>query len=52
MIQPVVLVERDIESVRTQVIIQTFLDRVLVIVTQLQKAGTLVRYLRFCSAYI
>jgi hypothetical protein len=52
MIQPVVLVERDIESVRTQVIIQTFSDRVLVIVTQLQKAGTLVRQLRFCSAIL
>jgi len=42
MIQPVVLVERDIESVHTQVIIQTFSDRVLVIVTQLQKVGTLI----------
>jgi hypothetical protein len=45
--RPVVLVERNIESVHTQVIIQTFSDRVLVIVTQLQKVGTLVRSLRF-----
>ncbi len=52
MIQPVVLVERDIESVHTQVIIQTFSDRVLVIVTQLQKVGTLVRNLRLCSAIL
>ena len=52
MMQPVVLVERDIESVHTQVIIQTFSDRVLVIVTQLQKVGTLVRSLRFCSTIV
>jgi len=42
MMRPVVLIERDIESVHTQVIIQTFSDRVLVIVTQLQKVGTLI----------
>ncbi|KAH9966764.1 hypothetical protein BC827DRAFT_1354227 [Russula dissimulans] len=42
MVQPVVLAERDIESVHTQVIIQTFSDRVLVIVTQLQKVGMLI----------
>lgn len=47
MVQPVVLAERDIESVHTQVIIQTFSDRVLVIMTQLQKVGTLVCDLRF-----
>jgi hypothetical protein len=47
MSQPVVLAERDIESVHTHVIIQPFSDRVLVIVTQLQKVGTLVRNLRF-----
>jgi hypothetical protein len=47
MVQPVVLAERDIESVHTQVIIQTFSDRVLVIVTQLQKVGTLVRRVCF-----
>lgn len=52
MVQPVVLAERDIESVHTQVIIQTFSDRVLVIVTQLQKVGTLVCNLRFyCLAF-
>ena len=50
--QPVVLIERDIESVHTQVIIQTFSDRVLVIVTQLQKVGTLVRSLLFYSTII
>jgi hypothetical protein len=44
---PVVLVERDIESVHTQVIVQTYSDRILVIVTQLQKVGTLVR--KLCS---
>ncbi|KAI9509648.1 hypothetical protein F5148DRAFT_1012056 [Russula earlei] len=43
MAQPVVLAERDIEYVHTQVIIQTFADRVLVIVTQLQKVGTLIQ---------
>jgi len=43
MVQTVVLVERDIESVRTQVIIQTFSDRVLVLVTQVQKVGTLIQ---------
>ncbi|KAI0006127.1 hypothetical protein BJV74DRAFT_22234 [Russula compacta] len=42
MVQPVVLAERDIESVHTQVIIQTFSDRILVIMTQLQKVGTLI----------
>ena len=47
MVRPVVLAERDIESVHTQVIVQTFSDRVLVIVTQLQKVGTLVRELCF-----
>jgi hypothetical protein len=45
MVQPVVLAERDIESVHTQVIVQTYSDRILVIVTQLQKVGTLVRKL-------
>jgi hypothetical protein len=40
--QPVVIAERDIESVQTQVIVQTFSDRVLVIITQLSKVGTLV----------
>ncbi len=50
MVQPVVLAERDIESVHTQVIIQTFSDHVLVIVTQLQKVGALVRKLcSYCS---
>lgn len=39
---PVVLAERDIESVHTQVIVQTYSDRILVIVTQLQKVGTLI----------
>ncbi|KAI0256798.1 hypothetical protein BJV78DRAFT_1117404 [Lactifluus subvellereus] len=43
MLQPVVLAERDIESIHTQVIIQTFSDRVLVIVTQLRKVGTLIQ---------
>ncbi|KAI0302142.1 hypothetical protein BC826DRAFT_1101757 [Russula brevipes] len=43
MVQPVVLAERDIESVHTQVVIQTFSDRVLVIVTQLQKVGALIQ---------
>ncbi|KAH9996782.1 hypothetical protein BJV77DRAFT_1065567 [Russula vinacea] len=43
MVRPVVLAERDIESVHTQVIVQTFSDRVLVIVTQLQKVGTLIQ---------
>ena len=53
MVKPVVLAERDIESVRTQVIIQTFSDRVLVLVTQLQKVGTLVRKLcSNCSTFI
>ena len=53
MVQAVVLAERDIESVRTQVIIQTFSDRVLVLVTQLQKVGTLVRKLcSDCSTFI
>ncbi len=47
MVLSVVLVKRDIESVHTQVIIQTFSDRILVIVTQLQKVGTLVR--KLCS---
>jgi hypothetical protein len=47
---PVVLAERDIESVHTQVIVQTYSDRILVIVTQLQKVGTLVRNLcSYCS---
>lgn len=47
---PVVLAERDIESVHTQVIVQTYSDRILVIVTQLQKVGTLVRKLcSYCS---
>ena len=46
---PVVLAERDIDSVHTQVIIQTYSDRILVIVTQLQKVGTLVR--KLCPYY-
>ncbi|KAN0140729.1 hypothetical protein V8E53_001173 [Lactarius tabidus] len=41
--QPVVIAERDIESVQTQVIVQTFSDRVLVIITQLSKVGTLIQ---------
>lgn len=41
--QPVVVAERDIESVQTQVIVQTFSDRVLVIITQLSKVGTLIQ---------
>ena len=53
MVQPVALAERDIESVHTQVVIQTYSDRILVIVTQLQKVGTLVRklcpYARFSA---
>ncbi|KAI0273732.1 hypothetical protein BC834DRAFT_966213 [Gloeopeniophorella convolvens] len=36
-------VERDIESVRTEVVIQTFSDRVLVLVSQLCKVGTLIQ---------
>lgn len=52
MMQPVVLIERDIESVHTQVIIQTFSDRVLVIVTQLQKVGALVRSLQLYSTIV
>jgi hypothetical protein len=47
MVQPVILAERVIESIHTQVIVQTFSDRVLVIVTQLKKVGTLVRNLGF-----
>jgi len=38
-----VIAERDIESVQTQVIVQTFSDRVLVIITQLSKVGTLIQ---------
>jgi len=52
MMQPVVLIERDIDSVHTQVIIQTFSDRVLVIVTQLQKVGALVRSLQLYSTIV
>ncbi|KAI9446359.1 hypothetical protein H4582DRAFT_1804711 [Lactarius indigo] len=40
--QPVVIAERDVASVQTQVIVQTFSDRVLVVITQLSKVGTLV----------
>ncbi|KAF8274922.1 hypothetical protein EI94DRAFT_1560545 [Lactarius quietus] len=43
MSQPVAIAERDIESVQTQVIVQTFSDRVLVIITQLSKVGTLIQ---------
>ncbi|KAH9981197.1 hypothetical protein BGW80DRAFT_1199448 [Lactifluus volemus] len=43
MLQPVILAERVIESIHTQVIVQTFSDRVLVIVTQLKKVGTLIQ---------
>jgi hypothetical protein len=46
--QPVVIAERDIESVQTQVIVQTFSDRVLVLITQLSKVGTLVLTVFYC----
>ena len=55
MVQPVPVVhaERDIESVHTRVIVQTYSDRILVIVTQLQKVGTLVRKLcSYCSLHL
>ncbi|KAI0306475.1 hypothetical protein B0F90DRAFT_1923291 [Multifurca ochricompacta] len=41
--QSVLQAERDIESINTQVIIQTYSDRVLVIITQLKKVGTLIQ---------
>lgn len=36
---------KDLETIPTEVVIQTFSDRVLVLVTQLGKVGSLVRYL-------
>lgn len=37
---------REIEGVQTELLIQRYVDRLMIIVTQLGKVGMLVRYIR------
>lgn len=41
-----------IDDVHTEVVLQSFADRVLVLITQLGKVGNLVRYVSRCRSFV